>query len=279
MSQAIVKRSLIEVNGCNLFVRDTGSDNQSILCLHGKWGRGETWTDFIKRYCSLYRVIAPDQRGHGLSDKPIARYAAEDLARDAFELVKYLACEPVIVVGHSMGGRVAAHLAALYPAVVKALVILDQQASGREKLSSKVPEEISSVDPLTKDWPTPYATHADAVEDLTRRFPRDTNVRYFLDSLYETVDGYDFMFSRYAISAIGEYNHQWFDIIPAITCPVLLVRAAESWCLSKEEAEKMRSMFKNCRSFEVSNSDHMVYTDNPDEFYTGFDEFLKSLPE
>jgi len=268
---------MIKVNGLNLFYRDTGSNKQSMLCLHGKWGRGETWTDLMFRYQDRYRIIAPDQRGHGLSDKPVARYAAEDFAADAHELIKRLECGPVIAVGHSLGGRHAAYLAALHPQDVKALAILDQQAEDPQNLSDLSPEKVSPIDELTADWPTPYPTYAEAVRDLSQRFSRETNVRYFLDSLVEGVEGYDFLFSRYAMSAIDEYRQRWYHILPQIRCPVLFVRAEDSWCLSPEEADKMKALIKDCTYFEVTNSDHMVYADNPDEFYPQFEQFLQGI--
>jgi pimeloyl-ACP methyl ester carboxylesterase len=272
-----MKRATIKVNGVNLFYRDTGSGTPSILCLHGRWGRGETWTDFMSRYEGKYRVIAPDQRGHGLSDKPVGRYAAEDLAEDAYQLIKQLDCAPVIVVGHSMGGRIAAYLTALHPEVVKALAILDETAEGKEGSDYIPPEMVPPVDDLTAEWPTPYPTYQDALRDLKKRFPRETNIRYFSESLVETVGGYDFLFSRYAMSALAVHNRRWFHLLPQIKCPVLLVRAAESWCLSKEDAEKMRGLIENCTYFEVDDSDHMVYADNPEQFYPKFEQFLKKI--
>jgi 2-succinyl-6-hydroxy-2,4-cyclohexadiene-1-carboxylate synthase len=95
-----------------------------------------------------------------------------------------------------------------------------------------------------------------------------------MDSLVETVEGYDFMFSRYAMAALAEYRQSCFHILPQIQCPVLLVRAANSWALPREEADKARALIKDCMYFEVTNSDHMVYADNPDEFYPQFDQFL-----
>jgi len=268
---------MIEVNGLNLFCRDTGSGKQAILCLHGKWGRGETWTDFMFRYMDRYRIIAPDQRGHGLSDKPVTRYAADDFAADAHELIKKLECAPVIAVGHSLGGRNAAYLAALHPREVKALAILDQQAEDPGMLSDLAPQKVPPVDKLTADWPTPYSTYEQAVRDLSQRFGRETNIRYFLDSLVETVEGYDFLFSRYAMSAIDVYRQSWYHLLPEIKCPVLFVRAEDSWCLSAEEADKMRALIKDCTYFEVANSDHMVYADNPEEFYPQFEQFLRGI--
>jgi pimeloyl-ACP methyl ester carboxylesterase len=79
------------------------------------------------------------------------------------------------------------------------------------------------------------------------------------------------------MAAIDEYRQAWYHILPQIQCPVLFVRAKDSWCLSEEEAEKMRKLIKDCTYFEVTNSDHMVYADNPDEFYPRFDQFLSRL--
>jgi len=160
---------------------------------------------------------------------------------------------------------------------VNALAILDETASGPEQIPDLQPEDIVIDDGLTTSWPTPYPTYEDALRDLQARFPRETNVRYFLDSLAETVEGYDFLFSRYAMSAIGKYNKRWYGILPNIQCPVLLVRAAESWCLSKEDADLMIPLIKDYTYYEVSDSDHMVYADNPAEFYPPFEEFLNRV--
>jgi pimeloyl-ACP methyl ester carboxylesterase len=265
------------VNGLDLFVRDTRSTRPPLLCLHGRWGRGETWTDLIERYCERYRIVAPDLRGHGLSDRPVARYAAEDFARDIHELIHSLGCGPAIVVGHSMGGRIAAHFAALYPGDVKAIAILDSSAEGKLARSVVAPETIAPLDKLTSTWPLPYPTYEAAIRDLTGRYPRSTNVRYFQESLVETVDGYDYMFSRSALAAITEYAQRWYDVLPRIACPVWLVRATESWELSVEVAARMRAEIRDCAYCEIPDSDHMVYADNPVEFYAQFDRFLARL--
>ena len=50
MNQPLLNRSIAKVNGIRMFYRDTKVGDQSILCLHGRWGRGETWSDFINRF-------------------------------------------------------------------------------------------------------------------------------------------------------------------------------------------------------------------------------------
>jgi pimeloyl-ACP methyl ester carboxylesterase len=270
-------RTMVKVNNLNLFYRDTGTDKPLMICLHGKWGRGETWSDLIERYQDRYRIIAPDQRGHGLSDKPVARYASEDFSSDLYELMVRLKCKPAIVVGHSMGGRVAGYFGSLYPEMVRAVVILDISAEGPENLSRKPPDQVGNDDELTSEWPRPYSSYDAALRDMKRHFPRESNVRYFMDSLVETVDGYDFLFSRQAMAAVAEYRQKWYNHLSNIQCPVLLVRASESVDLPEKDVEKMKGCIKNCTYFEVSNSDHMVYADNPEEFYPQFDQFLKEV--
>jgi len=277
MSQPILNRSIAKVNGIQMFYRDTNVGVQSILCLHGRWGRGETWSDFINRLHRRYRIIAPDQRGHGLSSKSRGPFSSETMAADSEALIQYLGCQPVIVVGHSMGGWIAAYLTAIYPELIKGLVILDENTDGAEAQIN--PDPSRRFDPLddglTRSWPTPYASFQAARDDLRQRFKLASNVDYFLKSLTETVAGYDFMFSRRAMAAIGRSYKSWYHLLPGISCPVLLVRAAESWCLSKEVAGKMQALIRNCTYFEVPDSDHMVYADNPDEFYPRFEMFLE----
>jgi pimeloyl-ACP methyl ester carboxylesterase len=270
----MMKRTIVHANRLNFFCLDTGSDKQVILCLHGRWGRAETWSAFMNRYRDRYRLLAPDQRGHGLSDKPLARYATEDLAADAYQIVSELGCRQIVAVGHSMGARVAAQLAASHPELVRALAILDCTADGNPHVSALPPDQLSPIDDLTKEWPTPYPTLADARADLEKRFPLASNVEYFTQSLHETAAGYDFLFSRLAMAAIGHYNAQWFDVLHRLQCPTLLVRASESWDLSRETAERMRALIKDVEYVEVSGSDHMVYADNPAEFYPLMDRFL-----
>lgn len=270
-----VKRSFIQCGGIKFFYLDTMENENNILCLHGKWGRGETWIDFINRYRSRFRIIAPDQRGHGLSDKPVARYAPQDMAEDAYQILKQLKAIPSIVVGHSMGGRNAAHLAAMYPEAVKALVILDIGPAGAEELSQLAPSMVMPVDELTFEWPTPYSSMNEAVKHLNSCFKYQSNIDYFMQSLTEGAEGYDFLFSRYSMAAIGQYLVEWSDVLPKIKCPVLLVRAKNSTDLTEAEAEKMRSLISDCTYAEISNSDHMVYLDNPEEFNPVMDEFLK----
>ena len=70
-----------------------------------------------------FRVIIPDQMGYGRSSKPVIPYSFNDFARNTANLLKSLKIEKAMIVGHSMGGMLAARFATQYPDMTERLVI------------------------------------------------------------------------------------------------------------------------------------------------------------
>jgi pimeloyl-ACP methyl ester carboxylesterase len=274
---ASLKRSMVRANGVDLFVRDTGAGLPPLLCLHGMQGRGETFTGLIARYRDRYRVIAPDQRGHGMSGRPAARYAAEDFAEDAHQLLLQLRSTPAVVIAHSLSGRVAPVLAARHPESVKGVVLLDPApGDGPERPADTAPDKIPDQDPMTADWPLPYPSREEAMRDLGQRFPGPAYPLFFAESLVESVAGYDFMWSGRAMAAIHEYRQDTDRFLPEIRCPVLLVRATQTRVCTPEHAAKIRSLVKECAFVEIEGG-HMAYLEKPEETFKALDDWLKRV--
>ncbi len=277
MGKIKIYRNIAKLKSIDMFYFDTKTEGPTILCLHGRWGRAETWFDFIQHYGRQYRIIAPDQRGHGLSGKPISKYTAEEMAEDIIELLNFLKIDFVILVGHSMGGRVAGYLSALYPKSVKALAILDRSASGLTKSDMLPLEQISSIDPLTKDWPLPFSSLSEAMNYIQQATDSNLSYQYFMNSLVETIEGYQMMFSSQAMAAGIAHDENWFHLLPSIECLVLLIRAKGHEAIPDEDFTKMQSLIPNCIANEMSHPDHNVHLSNKEEFYKYFDEFLKRI--
>jgi pimeloyl-ACP methyl ester carboxylesterase len=70
-----------------------------------------------------FRVVVPDQIGYGRSSKPIIPYNFHDMARNTRLILQALNIDRVMIVGHSMGGMLAARFATQYPAMVERLVL------------------------------------------------------------------------------------------------------------------------------------------------------------
>lgn len=277
MEKVKIYRNIVRLKSIDMFYFDTKTEGPVILCLHGRWGRAETWNDFIKHYGKQYRIIAPDQRGHGLSSKPEAEYTAEEMAEDVIELLNYLSIDSVILVGHSMGGAVAGYLASMYPGYVKAVAILDMSAAAMKKPNKFPLDKSEQKTWLTKDWPLPFDTLNEAMSFIKQVSVSDLEYQYFMNSLMETVEGYDMMFSPKA-KAIGTvYYEEWFHLLTSIKCPALLIRSSSHQGVPDEDYDKMQSLIPNCIAREMSHPDHNVQLANKEEFYGYFDDFLKRI--
>jgi pimeloyl-ACP methyl ester carboxylesterase len=73
------------------------------------------------------------------------------------------------------------------------------------------------------------------------------------------------------------YYQDWFDQLPKIKCPVLLVRAGGQGAVTDEDFDHMQAMLPDCLVFEMTDPDHNVHLSNKEEFYGYFDKFLGKL--
>jgi 2-succinyl-6-hydroxy-2,4-cyclohexadiene-1-carboxylate synthase len=98
---------------------------QPLVLLHGFTGSAVNWEPHSAIFSKHYTTIAIDLLGHGGSDSPAnpGRYSMERCVEDLIAVFDQLAVERVNLLGYSMGGRVALHVAATHPERVRALVL------------------------------------------------------------------------------------------------------------------------------------------------------------
>jgi pimeloyl-ACP methyl ester carboxylesterase len=279
MSNVKIHRDIIKINDVDIFFMDTRTQGETILCLHGRWGRAETWVDFMQYYGGKYRIIAPDQRGHGLSGKPVSKYTSAEMAADIIGLMDHLNIDKVLLVGHSMGASIAGYFAATCPDRLRGVAILDKTAAGPEKPNTAPLEEIPAVDPITKDWPLPFSSLKEAQDFIKIDMETDLSYQYFMNSLIEDIDGYHMMFSTQAMAANIANYQDWFNLLPRIKCPVLLVRANGQGAVTDEDFSRMQALLSDCMAFEMADADHNVHLSNKQEFYGYFDRFLSKVED
>jgi pimeloyl-ACP methyl ester carboxylesterase len=110
--------------GVTLSVTDDG-DGPAILFIHGLGCDSTDWLYQLARFRATRRVIAPDLRGHGRSSVPDGPYDLPSFVADLAAVLGRLGVESCVVVGHSLGGLIAAALAIEHPERVSALVAID----------------------------------------------------------------------------------------------------------------------------------------------------------
>ncbi len=118
------------VNGINLFYRDVGTGPETMVLLHGFPETGDTFHRVIPALSARYRLIIPDLRGFGRSDRPAGGYDKATVATDVKLLLDQLGVDKVHMVSHDIGGRVGFDFAVQYPNRLSSLTVAETLLEG-----------------------------------------------------------------------------------------------------------------------------------------------------
>jgi pimeloyl-ACP methyl ester carboxylesterase len=123
----------IEIEGCQIAYTQAGSEsNPPVLLLHGLTSHRGVWSRTMESLQQDFHCIAFDHLGFGDSDKPKdADYSIQKQAERALKVADHFGFDRFIVIGHSMGGQIAAYIAAsAAPQRVRKLVSVDGVVTG-----------------------------------------------------------------------------------------------------------------------------------------------------
>lgn len=115
----------MEVGPYRVHTLESGAGAEAVILLHGLSGSGRWWRHTIPALARRYRVLVPDLIGFGATGCPGPLPEIAALAEILAEWATQTAAWPAHVVGHSMGGQLAIHLAARHPEAVARLVLAD----------------------------------------------------------------------------------------------------------------------------------------------------------
>ena len=231
-----------------------------VLLLHGGSAHGHWWDGVAPALADRFRVLALELRGHGDSEwaRPAA-YDVDDYAADVAALVEQEDLRTLRLVGHSLGGLVAAAAAALVSGRMAALAIVD---------SRTVPFSggLRSLHRLAQ-LPSPrWRTRAEAIARY-RLLPDDgaaspeTRAHVAAHAVTQEAGGaWTYKFDRAALARIG--------------CPVLALRGALSPMMSARALEALRAAAPQLEVATIDGAHHHVMLDRPAEFSHALGDFL-----
>ena len=114
-----------DVGGLRMRYLDWGGDGPPVLALHGLASSAH-WYDIVAPLLrDRYRIICPDQRGHGQTTQAREGYDWQSVASDAVGLMDHLGVSEAAILGHSWGGNVAINVASRFPERVRALCLIE----------------------------------------------------------------------------------------------------------------------------------------------------------
>ncbi|MET8944554.1 alpha/beta hydrolase [Streptomyces sp. NPDC004542] len=258
------RRSAFTIDGRTLSYVDFGGPGRPLLALHGHMSEGMSYAGLAARLAPDWRVIAPDQRGHGDSGRAAA-YSREGYLADLEALMDHLELDRAALLGHSLGAINAYQFAARHPERVTALV----NGEGCAELG------LDGRNPLAFVLDLPQGTCPTREAFVARLGP----FAAFLGSaVRERPDGtWSLHFHPRDIYVSEEQVHgdHWSDWTGS-ACPALLVRGARGGVLSARQAEQMAARRPGTRLVELE-TDHFLYANDPVGFADAVRDFLASV--
>ncbi|MET0320542.1 MAG: alpha/beta hydrolase [Duganella sp.] len=280
-----IKHHTIRANGIRQHYLEAG-EGAPVVLLHGFPETSFAWRFQIPELAKRYRVIAPDLRGYGETDKPAGGYDKRTMANDLVELLRQLDIPKIALVGHDRGARVATRFAKDHPELVDRLVVMDNVPTrivAREfspQLANSywffifnqvpdLPEALIAgredlwLRHLFSDWCyNPLAISGEAFDTYVEAYRRPGAVRGAMADYRATPE---------------DVAQDKVDADIKIACPTLSLWGAEFHAVGKmfDMAAIWREMASDLRTVAIPHAGHLPQEEQPELVNAALVEFLE----
>lgn len=263
-----------------------GGGDHTVILIHGFLDQARSWEAMLEAGFDVgLHVLAPDMRGHGDSEWIGAGgyYHFPDYLADLHEIVEARARPRLSLVGHSMGGSIAAYYTGTFPARVERLALLE--GLGPQEASDSTPDRVaawlSACKRVRERAPKSYESVAAAAARLLALDPllsaaqaqamaarwttvvADGRVRFKHDPLHTTP------------SPLGFSTVVARQFWTRVRCPTLLVYGGASRLrLPQEEEERRASAFADARTVVLEGAGHTLQRHQPSALARCLRQFL-----
>ena len=241
-----------------------------LVVIHGLFGAQDNWRSHILRWSEDRHVISMDLRNHGRSDHAEAMtYAA--MAEDVIETLNHIGISKAHILGHSMGGKVAAQIAFNQPQVLHSLIMADIAPVPYAPRHQSVLAGLRAIDLAT------LASRKQGL-DILNQHEADIKVCQFLiKSLYRNDEG-DFAW-RFNIDAI-EDQYDYISAAPEgepFTGHTLALKGDRSEYILPEHRPVFANMLPNTQLKVMTDCGHWLHAEKPDLFVRLVNRFLQQV--
>lgn len=242
-----------ERNGTRTYYDVTG-EGPPFVMLHANPCDHWMWTYQIANFSRRFRVIAPDMRAYGRTDKPVERYPFEALIDDVLGILEQEGADSGILAGASMGSKIAFKLAAENPGLFQAHI----HVGGNAFRGTSYDGRITGYE--NEDLESYRAGHL--AELFAPGFAETARGRYLVDAIMQDT-------ARLSGKAIGTLFHSFDDVdlaaqVPSIAEPVLIVNGA--YDNSLPGGKKTAGLIPGARHEVIENAGHLCILEDPAAF-------------
>jgi len=278
-------RHLTGADGLSIHLLEWSEEGVPMVLLHGFGNEAHIWDDLAPVVAPYYRTVAVDLRAHGDSaHDPKRRYDYQSHVRDLEAVTAALGIDRLVLVGHSLGGRISTLFAAAHSERLAGLVLVDTgpdlDARGVSRISTDVVRGIDRT----------FASLAECERALAHAYPAAQpaalarmarhGMREREDGRYQPKTDPAYHAFRSELTAAEaealekKTTEELWDALARISCPTLVVRGAASDILDPDTAERMvEEVLPDARLAVVPRAGHSVMTDNPEGFAAAVSRF------
>jgi 3-oxoadipate enol-lactonase len=253
-----------------LHFEDRGQ-GEPLLLIHGLGSSSRDWENQMPVFAERHRVIVPDLRGHGQSDRPPGPYSVPLFSADIVALIESLEIAPVHLIGLSLGGFVAFQLAVEHSHLVRSLIVVNA-APGlpRSRLGDRLRVTWGLF--LRRSIVRLFGMRALAHLLSKKLFPgpsQDGLRRRFIERWAENHPRAYLA----SLAAVSGWNVE--DRLGAITCPTCVISGDQDF-IPLTLKEGYSGQLANGELKVINGSGHFTPLDAPEQFNEAVLSFLKS---
>jgi pimeloyl-ACP methyl ester carboxylesterase len=256
-----------------LHYRKYGSGRPFII-LHGIFGISDNWVSFGKRIAELgFEVYILDQRNHGRSPHHHA-FTYYALVDDLVEFIEQQGIEMPVVLGHSMGGKVAMRYVLENPDSATALIVVD--TSMRTYVSHT--HHRSLIDAMKSVDFSIARSRKDVQKHMQKHIESPRIVQFLMKNLFwkeKDLLGWRINLDALDLNLEAMYDGVFYSSV--FSRPTLFIRGGRSNYIKEEDIPAIKKNFNNADVLTIAEGTHWVHADEPEIFYEMVSGFLKPL--
>lgn len=241
---------------------------QPLIILHGYFGMSDNWKSLGAKFSENFEVHLIDQRNHGRS------FHSEDfdyelLVEDLYKYIQHYQLKNTILLGHSMGGKVAMQFAVTYPKLVDKLMVADISPKFYKPHHEDILAALNVVN-------FSLQSTRKKVEDVLRIYIKnEVTLQFLLKNVYwKSKEELAF---RFNLQSLMEHNSEVGEALPSFNHfngETLFLKGEKSNYITEDDFTLISVHFPNSKIVTIKNAGHWLHAENPEQFYEEVINFL-----
>lgn len=254
-------------------------EGEPMVIMHGLYGSSDNWVGIARELQAYFKIVLVDLRNHGKSPH------ADDhnynvMADDLMVLLNDLQIYSTILIGHSMGGKVALAFTAFNPERVRRLVVVDisYRTYTIDEGDMQFNEHRNILKSLSEIKLSEMNSREQVDEILSNNIPSSRVRAFLLKNLYRTREKQfkwklNLPVLQLNIEKVLEGFESYKSEFQELNQPVLFIKGGASEYIQQKDVVSLPKYFRNAKVVTIPEASHWVHAEKPLEFLQVVKEF------